>query len=142
LAFTLTISQIQFPRLSYLGLLIPRLKPFFSQSLIYPDVEPKDAWLSYQGVPLKWHYPLGLLYDLYSGCEPYSADGQGEEQLSEESRAWKLTVHFSEYPVEQLVKLDAGGKHLYDLYMNSVKEVRQPSLLEFSKSKIAGGLPS
>lgn len=132
--FTLTFLQIQFPRLSYLGLLISKLKPFFASSLIYPDVEPEEAWLSYQGVPLKWHYPLGLLYDLYSGCEPYSAEGQKEGLLDEASCAWKLTVHFSDYPVEQLVKLDAGGKHLYDLYMNSVKEVRRPPLLEYTQS--------
>jgi autophagy-related protein 5 len=120
----LTFWQVQFPRLSYLGLLIPKLKPFFSQGLVYPDVEPEEAWLSYQGVPLKWHYPLGLLYDLYSGCEPYSAEGEMERLSDEDPRAWRLTVHFSDYPVEQLVKLDAEGKHLYDLYMNSVKEVR------------------
>ncbi|KAF2876857.1 autophagy protein 5 [Massariosphaeria phaeospora] len=118
---------IQFPRLSYLGLLLHKLHGFFASSLIYPDVSPADAWLSYEGVPLKWHYPLGLLYDLYSGVEPaYPADGSGKKDrdVEEEQKnmPWKLTVHFSDYPVEHLVKLDSEGNHLHDLYMHSVKE--------------------
>lgn len=117
------MDQIQFPRLSYLGLLIPKLHPFFSSSLIYPDVEPAEAWLSYEDVPLKWHYPLGLLYDLYSGNEAFNGAEKKDESADEKKLPWKLTVHFSEYPVEHLVKLDAGEKHLHDLYINSVKEV-------------------
>lgn len=124
--------QIQFPRLSYLGLLIHRLHAFFSRSLIYPDVSPKDAWLSYQQVPLKWHYPLGLLYDLYAGAEPaYASDAHGDaapahkvESAEEEHGRlpWRLTIHFSEYPAEQLVQLDNDDKQLHDLFIQSVKE--------------------
>ncbi|KAF2263637.1 autophagy protein 5 [Lojkania enalia] len=118
---------IQFPRLSYLGFLIPRLHAFFSDNLIYPDVSSTEAWLSYEDVPLKWHYPLGLLYDLYSGAEPaYPEDGtELKVHTTEEEQGslpWKLTVHFSEYPAEHLVRLDAEGKYLHDLYINNVKE--------------------
>ncbi|EMD62042.1 hypothetical protein COCSADRAFT_95423 [Bipolaris sorokiniana ND90Pr] len=123
---------IQFPRISYLGLLIHKLHTFFSRSLIYPDVSPKDAWLSYEDVPLKWHYPLGLLYDLYSGAEPAYPPGadveaapahQPEGAEEEHGRLpWRLTVHFSDYPTEQLVQLDNDGKHLNDLFIQSVKE--------------------
>ncbi|RAR15952.1 autophagy protein 5 [Stemphylium lycopersici] len=123
---------IQFPRLSYLGLLIHKLHAFFSRSLIYPDVSAKDAWLSYEDVPLKWHYPLGLLYDLYSGAEPaYPSDTDGDaapahklETAEEEHKhlPWRLTIHFSEYPSEQLVQLDNDDKHLHDLFIQSVKE--------------------
>lgn len=122
---------MQFPRLSYLGLLIHNLHAFFESNLIYPHVSPADAWLEYEGVPLKWHYPLGLLYDLYSGSEPaYPSDG-GEKQDSctddeqESSLPWTLTVHFSDYPEDQLVRLDTEGKHLHDLFVHNVKEVCQ-----------------
>lgn len=121
--------QIQFPRLSYLGLLIQRLHAFFSPRLIYPEVSPADLWLSYEGVPLKWHYPLGLLYDLYSGAEPSSASDPASPihrtDSTEDDIAhlpWKLTVHFSDYPSEQLVRLDAEDKIMHDLFRNSVKE--------------------
>lgn len=125
----LTYSQIQFPRLSYLGLLKSRLHAFFQSSLIYPDVAPADTWLSYEGVPLKWHYPLGLLYDLYSGAEPaYPSDISSPSNKSEPTEdehqrlPWRLTVHFSSYPTEQLVRLDNEDNVLHDLFKNSVKE--------------------
>ncbi|KAF3039975.1 autophagy protein 5 [Didymella keratinophila] len=121
--------QIQFPRLSYLGLLTHRLHNFFSPNLIYPDVSSADLWLSYEGVPLKWHYPLGLLYDVYSGAEPsYPSDpslaAHKAETTEEEHRRlpWRLTVHFSGYPSEQLVRLDTEDKVMHDLFRNSVKE--------------------
>ncbi|KAF2737864.1 autophagy protein 5 [Polyplosphaeria fusca] len=118
---------IQFPRISYLGFLVPKLHAFFRDSLIHPDVSSTEAWLSFEDVPLKWHYALGLLYDLYSGAEPAQASENtsagyallGEE---EESLPWKLTVHFSGFPAQQLVRLDGEGKVLHDLFINSVKE--------------------
>ncbi|KAF1998050.1 autophagy protein 5 [Amniculicola lignicola CBS 123094] len=115
---------IHFERLSYLGLLIPRLHAFFADRLIFPDINPTEAWLSFERVPLKWHYPLGLLYDLYSGTEPAGpvhTEGGEDDVTDTTPLQWKLTVHFSEYPKE-LVKLDADGKILHDLYINSVKE--------------------
>lgn len=97
--------------------------------MIYPDVSPADLWLSYEGVPLKWHYPLGLLYDLYSGAEPaYPSDTSSPTHKTEVSEddhrclPWKLTVHYSGYPLEQLVRLDTEDKIMHDLFRNSVKE--------------------
>lgn len=124
--------QIHSPRLSYLPFLLPRLHAFFASSLIQPDVLPYDAWFSFEGVPLKWHYPLGLLYDLFSGAEPATIErqtkGLEESQLvakpagQEEPLPWKLTVHYSDFPDEQLIQLDADGKMLLDAFINAVKE--------------------
>ncbi|KAF1984553.1 hypothetical protein K402DRAFT_447573 [Aulographum hederae CBS 113979] len=60
---------IQIPRLTYVPLLLTRLHAFFTSSLIDPSVPASAGWLSYEDVPLKWHYPIGLLWDLYSGRE-------------------------------------------------------------------------
>lgn len=43
-----------------------------------------EMWLDYNGQPLKWHYPIGFLYDLFCGNDP---------QLP-----WTLTVHFTRFP--------------------------------------------
>lgn len=47
-------------------------------------------------------------------------DTAPDEELA--TLPWKLTVHFSAWPDEQLVRLDAEGKVLHDAYINSVKE--------------------
>lgn len=48
-----------------------------------------EMWLDYNGQPLKWHCPIGFLYDLYCGNDP---------QLP-----WTLTVHFTKFPEDILL---------------------------------------
>ncbi|MCJ1253077.1 autophagy protein 5 [Lignoscripta atroalba] len=114
---------IHYHRLSYLPLLLPRLHTFFHPFLIDPVIPSQDGWFSFEGVPLKWHYPIGLLYDLFSGSSPSQAPNQ--RPFSEDTPdplPWKLVLHFTEWPDEQLVRLDAEGKVLHDAFINSVKE--------------------
>ncbi|XP_077219531.1 autophagy protein 5-like [Tasmannia lanceolata] len=49
------------PRVGYLPLLIPLIKPHF-HSALPPGVD--TVWFDYKGLPLKWHIPTGVLYDL------------------------------------------------------------------------------
>jgi autophagy-related protein 5 len=101
-------------------------------NLIDPELSSHEAWLSFQGVPLKWHYPLGLVYDLFSGAEPAGFDDQDDigqpvaatESTTELTSAipWRLTIHYTEFPFDQLISLDAEGKTLQDTFVNSVKE--------------------
>ncbi|EEQ34157.1 autophagy protein 5 [Microsporum canis] len=122
---------ISFPRLSYLPFLLPRLLDFFKSYLIESEpVYPYQGWFSFEGVPLKWHYPVGLLYDLYTGAGPsasiYSAKGQDDDRdlnhLSQGILPWKLTLHFQNWPDQELVSLDAEERVMHDFFMNSVKE--------------------
>ncbi|KAL9622534.1 MAG: hypothetical protein Q9204_008016, partial [Flavoplaca sp. TL-2023a] len=115
--------QIQYPRLSYLPFLLPRLHAFFKPFLIDPDVRPQEGWFSYEDVPLKWHYPLGLLYDLFSGAPPAQVNGSDGDDHRPPSQQpstlpWRLTLHFADWPGEQLVQPDAEGKVLHDAFIN------------------------
>jgi autophagy-related protein 5 len=121
--------------------LLPRLHAFFSPSFINPEVQSYEGWFSFEGVPLKWHYAVGLLYDLYAGADPVSKSSgsekpahtvsivrqRGENPAFAEEKAntllpWHLTVHFSDWPDEDLVRLDADGMVLHDAFINNVKE--------------------
>lgn len=109
--------------------------------MIDPSVPPHDGWFSFENVPLKWHYPVGLLYDLFSGANPSQGPtyrGREEYQPGEASNVlpWRLTLHFSVWPADQLVRLDAEGKVLHDAFINAVKEA------DFLRNGTAKGIMS
>lgn len=123
------IRKIQCPRVSYLPFLLPRLYDFFAPLLINSTVSAHQGWFSYDGVPLKWQHPIGLLFDLFSGNEPVLLDdpdrkpgGGNGNSNNTYALPWKLTLHFGDWPGEQLIPLDFAGKVHHDAYMNSVKE--------------------
>ncbi|KAL8200285.1 hypothetical protein R6Q57_011624 [Mikania cordata] len=91
------------PRIGYLPLLFPQLKPFFSDALP-PGVD--TIWFEYKGLPLKWYIPTGVLFDLL---------------CSEPERPWNLTVHFRGYPGNILIPCD-GEDSVKWSYINSLKE--------------------
>lgn len=122
---------VQYPRLSYLAFLLPRLHAFFKPKLIDPSVPVTEAWLEFDSVPLKWHYPSGLLYDLFSGADPVDPSRQADVEVSHaavetaigrEPLPWKILVHYSDFPEEQLHSLDEEQKVLLDSFKNAVKE--------------------
>lgn len=122
------------PRLSYLPFILPRLHAFFASSLIDPAVAPHEAWLSFDNVPLKWHYPLGLLYDLHSGSQ--TGEGDQENQI-ENALPWKLTLRYTDFPADQLMQMDVEHKVLLDTFINSVKEA---DYIRNGTAKVAMGM--
>ena len=99
-----------------------------------------DGWFSFENVPLKWHYPLGLLYDLLSGAPPWQTlDLDQREKASPDSEPalpWRIDIHFTEWPDDRLVRLDPNGKVFHDAYINNVKEA------DFLRNGTAKGIMS
>lgn len=62
-------------------------------------------------------------------------DNQKEDE-EEGLLPWRLLLHFSEWPDEQLVRLDSEGKVLHDAFINSVKEA------DFLRNGTAKGIMS
>eukprot|EP00249_Psilotum_nudum_P012802 c23996_g1_i3 orf=182-1435(-) len=95
------------PRNGYLPLLTPVIKPYF-QSSLPPNSD--TVWFDYQGLPLKWHIPTGVLFDLL---------------CAEPERPWNLTymlqVHFRSYPSDVLIPCDGEDAVKWN-YMNCLKE--------------------
>jgi len=92
------------PRQTYFPIIKEKIERHFVK-----DVEKElidEIWLEYEGQPLKWHYPVGLLYDLFAQ----------HSQLP-----WNLTVHFQNYPSEELMR--CGSRDVVEAhFMSTVKE--------------------
>jgi autophagy-related protein 5 len=78
------------------------------------------------------------LFDLYAGADPATKAGFGNEVSQENGSPfpWKLTVHFSDWPTEDLVRLDENGMVMNDAFINSVKEA------DFLRNGTAKGIMS
>jgi autophagy-related protein 5 len=64
--------------------------------------KPTDVWFEYAGIPLKWHLPVGVLFDMHA-------------QPNDITLPWKIIVHFQGFPAKTLISVD--GDH-----ENAVKE--------------------
>ncbi|CAH2252417.1 autophagy 5 isoform X1 [Pelobates cultripes] len=65
-----------------------------------------EIWFEYEGSPLKWHYPVGLLFDLHA---------------SNTSLPWSIIVHFKNFPAKDLLRCQS--KDVIEAhFMSSVKE--------------------
>uniref|UniRef100_D3ZJZ1 Autophagy protein 5 n=1 Tax=Rattus norvegicus TaxID=10116 RepID=D3ZJZ1_RAT len=89
---------------SYLTLVTDKVKKHFQKVMRQEDVS--EIWFEYEGTPLKWHYPIGLLFDLLA---------------SSSALPWNITVHFKSFPEKDLLHCpckDAVEAH----FMSCVKE--------------------
>ncbi|ERE86262.1 autophagy protein 5 [Cricetulus griseus] len=92
------------PRVSYLTLVTDKVKKHFQKAMRQEDVS--EIWFEYEGTPLKWHYPIGLLFDLLA---------------SSSALPWNITVHFKSFPEKDLLHCpskDAVEAH----FMSCMKE--------------------
>ncbi|XP_004140815.1 autophagy protein 5 isoform X2 [Cucumis sativus] len=96
-------AMVLAPRIGYLPLLASQIKPYFGSTLP-PGVD--TIWFEYQGLPLKWNIPTGVLFDLL---------------CAEPERPWNLTVHFRGYPRQLLIPCE-GEDSIKWSFINSLKE--------------------
>jgi autophagy-related protein 5 len=128
-----------------LPLLLPKLHAFFRELLINEEANFWNGWFSFEDVPLKWQFPVGLLFDIYSGntdrLQDENGHGPKKQDFSpvdsnngaEAPGTWQLTLHFEDWPSEVLVKLDQDAKVLKDAFTNSYKEA---SFARYSSTKV------
>lgn len=100
------------PRISYFSLVIEKVSRHFSRSVDESSRDGKDLWLEFDGQALKLHWPVGLLWDLI------------DPRVSEKSLPWNLTLHFSKFPEEQLVRC-SNQKSMEAMFIAYIKEADQ-----------------
>ena len=91
-------------------------------------MSPYQGYFTFDDVPLKWHLPLGLLYDVYV----LSTQDAGPESSVAAPLPFQLTLHFNQAAAEKPSNNhnhnhnpslpDATPVVLHDSFINSVKE--------------------
>lgn len=99
----------------YIALYRDEIVRYFKRYLVHPEAADfPDWWFEYNGMPLSWHRPLGLLYDMLvdtnEGCELRPVP-------------WKLSIHFPtpERPFPDML-LSLRGNALQEFWTNQFKE--------------------
>lgn len=77
-------------------------------------LQDKPMWFEVNGAPVRWHLPIGVLFDLAAAQDP----GGGA------AVPWNITVHFDKYPDKEILKCDSR-ESVETLFMSSVKESDQ-----------------
>ncbi|ORX82717.1 APG5-domain-containing protein [Anaeromyces robustus] len=93
------------PRCSYFPIHKTEIEEYFISRNVVENGD--NIWYSYKDIPLKWHYPVGLLYDIYVN--------------SDDLLPWEITVHFSNYPNNKLINIKDLDT-LKDSYLTTLKE--------------------
>ncbi|GJJ07187.1 hypothetical protein Clacol_001387 [Clathrus columnatus] len=124
---------IQAPRVSYLPLLIPEIKRFLTD-LVLDDagnmsVRESDWWFEGDdGHPVKWHWPIGLLYDCHS------------VSLTTPSTSFalplRMTLHLASPPIDKLL-LSPSQEACKQAFMGQLKEA---DFLRWGSTKRVTGL--
>ncbi|XP_068615754.1 autophagy protein 5, partial [Brachionichthys hirsutus] len=95
---------LMLPRVSYLPLVTDKVKKHFLKAMKAEDVE--EVWFEFEGTPLKWHYPVGVLFDLHA---------------SSTVLPWSVAVHFKNFPDRDLLHCPSNSV-IEAHFMSCIKE--------------------
>ncbi|KAJ2032187.1 autophagy protein 5 [Coemansia sp. S610] len=104
------------PRVSYLPFISPKIKerwldPMLALSRSDQEIKESDIWFEYKNQALKWHYPIGLLYDML-----VTDVHKGDAELP-----WSLTLHVRKLPTAKIIA-QPNGQLMRDMFMAMIKE--------------------
>ncbi|KAG1745428.1 autophagy-related protein [Suillus paluster] len=118
---------IQAPRVSYLPLLMPEIRRFL-MDVVFDEAAGKmlkeeEWWFeSEEGTLLKWHWPIGLIYDSHTICasiRPPSQTSTSHHNL--QVTPLKLILHLASPPTEKLL-LSPSAESCKQAFMGQLKE--------------------
>ena len=75
------------------------------------NLQENPMWFEANGAPLRWHLPVGVLFDLASAQDSGAAASAATGACT---TPWNVTVHFDKYPDKEILKCDGrsvGNRH-------------------------------
>lgn len=147
------VNQLQAPRISYLPNHLPQVVEYFTPYLNDPKCAAaiESWWFDFEGVPIKWNWPIGLAYDLLTGHDPKNTEPAGDnpssgrtsisvdseprndahssdlksmvqlERQPDMQDTWTITLHWKDYPAEYVLTLESA-QTWQDYWLNQAKE--------------------
>ncbi|PRP76048.1 putative Autophagy-specific protein [Planoprotostelium fungivorum] len=95
------------PRHTFLPLISKTIHKHFSSFTALLKGTESEMWFDHKGIPLKWNYPVGILYDIMnrnSGAQP-----------------WEVGVHFQAYPSDVILHCN-NENTVKNYFVNALKE--------------------
>lgn len=88
------------PRMSYLPLYLSELAQYFSSSTLGWGQE--HMWMEHEGLPLRWHLPVGVIYDAVVKHDYDTRTGKSVDSTRARTKPWKIVVHFQNFPADSV----------------------------------------
>eukprot|EP00096_Caligus_rogercresseyi_P013274 TRINITY_DN594_c1_g1_i2.p1 TRINITY_DN594_c1_g1~~TRINITY_DN594_c1_g1_i2.p1 ORF type:complete len:247 (+),score=65.55 TRINITY_DN594_c1_g1_i2:92-832(+) len=107
---------LMLPRQSYLPLALEKVRKHFSKHLESSDSE---LWFSCNGSTLRWHLPVGLLFDLFIQSQESPEESDPSLHLP-----WNLDVMSGDFPTEEIIRLNSK-ESLETYFLSCLKEADQ-----------------
>uniref|UniRef100_A0A336JYM0 Autophagy protein 5 n=1 Tax=Culicoides sonorensis TaxID=179676 RepID=A0A336JYM0_CULSO len=101
------VFYLMIPRLSYFPIVTDKVKKHFLR-YVPNEYQDNEMWLSFNTTPLKWHFPIGVLFDLHNNGE-------------DSTLPWSLSVHFTKFP-EDVIFRCPNRETVEAHFMASLKE--------------------
>jgi len=120
--FTLSSSEVEtltapepyfllLPRHSYLPLVTDKVKKHLAKH-VSAELTDSPVWFEHAGAALRWHLPIGVLYDQAVVANP------------EVRPPWAITIHFDKYPKDEILFCQSR-ETVETHFMSCVKEADQ-----------------